>query len=85
MIPCAFANDGTALKPAIEFDQRLKENVGLAIKADLPYVKQNEIPSPEVLKESIITEAIVSSLTTLDNKCSLPCIIDYATQNGKTG
>ena len=24
--PCAFANDGTFLKPAIEFDSRLKEN-----------------------------------------------------------
>ena len=29
VIPCALANDGTALKPAIKFDPRLKENIGL--------------------------------------------------------
>ena len=28
VIPCSLANDGTALKPAIEFDARIKENVG---------------------------------------------------------
>lgn len=33
----------------------------------------------------MITEAIVSSLTTLDNKFSLPCAVDYAAQKGKTG
>ena len=85
IIPCALANDGTALKPAIEFDARLKENVGLKTSVDIKYVKENPSPSPAHLKENIITEALVSSLTSLDNYCSLPVAVDYSTQSGKTG
>ena len=85
VIPCALANDGTALKPAIEFDARLKENVGLKFPVDLEYIKKNQKPSPEHLRDNIITEAIVSSLTSLDNFCSLPVAVDYSTQSGKTG
>lgn len=58
IIPCALANDGTALKPAIEFDARLKENVGLKTPVDIKYIKENPTPSPAHLKENIITEAI---------------------------
>lgn len=59
--------------------------MGLKFKVDLDYIKKNPKPSPEHLKENIITEAIVSSLTSLDNFCSLPIAVDYATQSGKTG
>ena len=83
-IPCALANDGTALRPAIEFDARLKENVGLKFPVDLEQIKKNQKPSPEHLRDNIITEAIVSSLTSLDNFCSLPVAVDYLTQSGKT-
>lgn len=83
--PCAYANDGTSLKPAIEFDSHLKENVGLKFKVDLAYIKEHMDPSADGLRENMITEAIVSSLTTLDNKFSLPCAVDYAAQKGKTG
>ena len=55
------------------------------MKVDLDYVKEHPVPSPEILKENIITEAVVSSLTTLDNKNSLPCAVEYSTQKGKTG
>ena len=82
MTPCAYANEGTALKPAIEFDSRLEENVGLKFKVDLAYVKEHADPSAEGLRDNMITEAIVSSLTTLDNK---PCAVDYAAQKEKTG
>ena len=85
VIPCAFANDGTALKPAIEFDPRLKENIGLTTPVDLRYVLGNPCPSPDFLKENIVTEALVSSLTSLDNFCSLPVAVDYTPQTGKTG
>lgn len=77
VIPCTLANDGTALKPAIEFDPRIKENLGLKFPVDLAYIKNNPNPSPD--------EAIVSSLTSLDNFCSLPVAVDYVTQSGKTG
>lgn len=75
----------TALKFEFEFDSRLKENVGLKTPVNIHYVKVNPSPSPEFLKENIVTEAIVSSLTSLDNYCSLPVAVDYSTQSGKTG
>ena len=39
--PCALANDGTSLKPEIEYDQFFKENVGLSFKVDLNYINSN--------------------------------------------
>jgi len=77
VFPCALANDGKTLKPAIEFDSRLKENIGLATAVDITYVKANPSPSSEHLRKSIVTEAITSSLTSLDNFCSLPVAVDY--------
>lgn len=82
--PCCLANDGTALKPAIEFDERLKENVGLTRNLKIDFVKSNPQPTTGFLKDNLVTEAIVSSVTSLDNKCSLPCAIEYATKAGKT-
>ncbi|CAB4004119.1 Hypothetical predicted protein [Paramuricea clavata] len=83
VIPCALANDGTALKPTIKFDACINKNVGLVFPVDLDYVKKNPTSSPDHL---IVTEAIVSSLTYLDNfSCSLPIAVDYTTKSGKTG
>ena len=82
--PCSLANDGTAIKPAIEFDERLKGNVGLTFNLDIDYVRRNPKPSPDFLKENLVTEAIVSSVTSIDNKCSLPCAVEYSTKSGKT-
>ena len=85
VVPCALANDGTALKPSIQFDPRTKRNVGLTIDADAQFVQENPNPSPEFLSEHIITEALVSSITALDNSCSLPCAVEYVGKKGKTG
>ena len=74
-MPCAFANDGSSLKPVTEFDSRLKENVGLKFKVDLAYIKEHTNPSADDLRENMITEAVVSLLTALDNKFSLPCAV----------
>lgn len=82
--PCCLANDGTALKPAIEFDERLKENVGLTRNLEIDFVKNNPKPTIAFLKDNLVTEAIVSSVTSLENKCSLPCAIEYSTKAGKT-
>ena len=46
VFPSVFANDGAALKPAIEFDPREKKNVGLTVKIDIPFVESNPQPSP---------------------------------------
>ena len=85
VIPCAFGNDRTALKPTIDFDPRLKENVGLTTPIDLCYVLKNPSPSTYFLKKNIVTEALVSSLTSLDNLCSLPVAVDFTSQAGKSG
>ena len=70
--PCVLENDGMSLKPSIECNSRLKENFELKFKFDLAYVKEHTDPSADDLRNNIITEAIVSSLTTLDKKFSLP-------------
>ena len=82
--PCSLANDGTAIKPAIEFDERLKENIGLTFNLDIDYVRRNPKPSADFLKENLVSKAIVSSVTCIDSKCSLPCAVDYSTKSGKT-
>ena len=38
----AMAVDGTALKPGVQFDIRSKENVGLAIEADLKFCQDTK-------------------------------------------
>ena len=83
--PCSYSNDGTALKPAIEYDAVSKTNVGLTVRADHNFVKNNNPPDPEKLKDLIVTEAVVGSLTTLDNKVSLPVLVEYCPKAGKTG
>ena len=83
--PCVLANDGTALKPAIQFDTRTKKNIGLDFDVDAVYVRENPNPTPEFLSEHIISEALVSSVTSLDNNCSIPCAVHYVTKKGKTG
>lgn len=85
VIPTVLANDGTALKPAIEFDPRQKKNVGLTVDADIPFVRDNPKPSPEFLNRHIVSEVLVSSVTTLDNSVSLPCAVVYASKSGKSG
>lgn len=65
VVPCALTNDGTALKPSIQFDPRIKLNVGLNLKVDATFVQENPQPGPDFLSAHIITEALVSSVTVL--------------------
>ena len=55
------------MKPAIEFDMHTKENVGLDCKVEPASIKGHPGPSTENLCY-ILTEAIISSLTSFDNK-----------------
>ena len=65
---------------------RTKRNVGLDFEVDVAYVRENPEPTPECLSNHIITEVLVSSATTLDNSCSIPCAVHYVTnKKGKTG
>lgn len=85
VIPCILSNDGNPLKPAIEFDNHLKRNVGLDVVVDYEFIKKNPSPSSEFLKNQMVTEVVVSSITTLNNKTSLPTIAEYVPKSGKTG
>ena len=38
-----------------------------------------------MLYDKIVTEAVVSSITTIDNKMSLPVTVDYFPEAGKVG
>ena len=79
------SNNGNPLKPAIEFDSQFKRNVGLDVDVDYNYVRDNPTPSPEFLKNHLVTEVLVSSVTTLDNQTSMPTIAEYVPKTGKTG
>ena len=85
VIGAALENDGTALKPGIHFDDRVKKNVGLKQEVDLTFVKENPNPTPEFLKANILTEANVSFVTSLCNGVSMPIATNYFTKSGKTG
>lgn len=84
VFPIAIANDGTALKPGLRFDERMKRVVGLNVDVDFAFVLENPQPSSEFLKEAVVTEAGVYFLTTLDNEISMPCSVEYMPKTGKT-
>ncbi len=75
--PVTLANDGTALKPGLEYDSKSQTLVGSTIEIDLDYVKANPEPNIEELKKSMVVDASVSFLSTLDAKVSLPVSVDY--------
>ena len=85
VIGIAMENDGTAIKPGIQFDERMKRNVGLKQYVDLKFVKENPSPTAEFLRENVITEVNVSFITSLCNTISMPVAVSYHTKGGKTG
>ena len=69
LVLSVLSNDGNA----IEFDLYKNQNVGLNVKIDYKFVSKNLEPSFEYLKDQFVTEAVVTSVTTLGNTVSLPC------------
>lgn len=80
----ALASDGNPLKPAIEVDRRYKVCVGLNREVDNQFLDDHSNIDAEFLNKNIITEVVVSSLTTLDNVTSLPVATHYFPKSGKT-
>ena len=78
----ALENDGTALKPSIQYDEQL---VGLQERADFAFVKSNPNPTSQYLHSNVVTEANVSFISTLDNKVSIPVGVRFVPKTGKTG
>ena len=85
VIGAAMENDGTALKPAIQYDEKQQTNVGLKMTADIEFVKANPVPKSEFLKENVVTEANVTYLSTTDNGVAMPFSVTYKPKAGKTG
>ena len=79
VIPVCVSNDGNPLKPGIRYGERLKRNVGLDVKFDASFLKSN----PQHFK-NVITEVLLSYITTLDDDDALPIATDYITKAGKS-
>ena len=85
VFPCSYSNGGTAIKAAVEYDSVSKTNVGLTCPVGSSFIKENSPPNLQMLYDKILTEAVVGSITTIDNKMSLPVTVDYFPKSGKTG
>ena len=51
---------------------------------DLNFVEERDPPHTKIFKKIIVMEAVLGSITSLDNKVSLPVSVDYATKAEKT-
>lgn len=70
----------------MDFVPVIKRNyVSLTVPLDLNFVKGHDPPDPQLLKELIVTEAVVGSITLPDDKISLPLSVEYTLKAGKTG
>ena len=56
----AMENDGTALKPPIQYGEKQQINVVLKMTTNIEFVKANPVPKSEFLKENVVTEANVT-------------------------
>ena len=84
-IAISLTRDGLGLKPGLEFDERRKALVGSTNKIDIDYIRKNPVPNPSELKQSMIKDADISVVTTIDRKISLPVGVydEAADQSGK--
>ena len=83
--PCCYSNGGTALTLAVELNSLKKRNVGLTVPMDKNFVKEHDPTNPPILKELIVTEAVTGSVSSVDDKISLPVSVEYTMKTGKTG
>lgn len=82
--PCCYSNDRTALTLAVELNSLKKRNVGLTVQMDKNFVKEHDPTDPPILKEFIVTEAVTGSVSSVDDKISLPVSVEYTMKKGKT-
>lgn len=84
-IAISLTRDGLGRKPGLEFDERRKVPVGSTNKIDIDFRRKNPVPNPSELKQSMIKDADISVVSTIDRKISLPIGVYYeaADQSGK--
>ena len=85
VVPIVVANDGTALKPSIQFDSRQHVNVGLMETVTHEFIAANPNPDPDILRERVVCESNVTYAISLDNSVSMPVAVSYKAKVGKTG
>jgi len=84
--PVVFSNDGTTLKPSIQFDEDQNVNVGLEMnELTYDYCKSKPFLEKEKLIKNIVCEAVVLSVISLDNDVCLPVAVQYSSKSGKSG
>jgi hypothetical protein len=66
-------------------DDRTKRVVGGMEDYDLGFIKVNPTPTPEFIRANIISEVVVSYLTTLCNTISMPIATHFLAKAGKSG
>ena len=79
-----FGNDGTFLKPALQFDEGLHLNIGLTVECDYEFI-MNDPPRGPDLASLFVTEANVSSLSSINNELCFPVSVRYLGKAGKNG
>ena len=83
--PVVFSNDGTALKPSIQFDEDRNVNVGLENQEmTLHQCQSKPFLEKKSLLEKLICEAVVSSVTSQNNNVCLPVAVHYCSNFGKS-
>ena len=84
--PVVFSNDGTALKASIQFDEDRNVNVELENhEMTLEQCQSKSFLEKKLLLEKLIYEAVVSSVTSLNNDVCLPVAVRYRSKDGKSG
>ena len=76
IIPVALAKDGMQLKPGLLYDSKQGKLIGSTLDLDYDFIKQGE-PNKDTLKKSMVQEAKVMCLTTLDAKFALPVGVNH--------
>ena len=76
IIPVALAKDGMQLKPGLLYDSKQGKLIGSTLDLDYDFIKQGE-PNKDTLKKSMVQEAEVMCLTTLDAKFALPVGVNH--------
>lgn len=84
VIPIVLQNDGTALKPSIQFDKSQQLNVGLDPPSSYTFVHNHPEPSPEFLGKHVILESNITCAATLDNAVFMPIAATYKTGSNKS-
>ena len=76
IILVALAKDGMQLKPGLLYDSKQGKLIGSTLDLDYDFIKQGE-PNKDTLKKSMVQEAEVMCLTTLDAKFALPVGVNH--------